>query len=82
MQISSIMRSGEYERQQIDQRSHFYLLGQPRHRTKEHTRHRHHVEWRLVVLGEMQAVEPASSAADEFQPLVEKLRERAVAMSM
>ncbi|MBN8937826.1 MAG: hypothetical protein J0I13_16430 [Rhizobiales bacterium] len=40
-------------------------------------RHRHHVERRLVVLGEVQAIETGFVCGlDERQPLVEKLRQR------
>ena len=69
------------QRQQIDQRPHLDALGRARHRAEEHARDRHHVERRLMVLGQMQAVEARLvRRLDELQPLVEQLRERPVAV--
>src|SRR5262249_15602663 len=72
---------GRIKRQQIDQRPEPYALGRARHRAEIDAGHRHHVERRSVVLGDVQAVDAGlGGGLDEGEPLVEERRERACAV--
>src|SRR3979411_1718903 len=68
------------ERQEVDQGAEPHAFGGARERPQIDARHRHHVERRGVVLGDVQAVDAGRlGGGGELQALVEELRERALA---
>ena len=69
------------KRQQIDQRPKPHALDGARDRPEVDARHRHHVQRRGVMLGDMQAINAGGFGGfHKLQTFVEQLRQRPVAM--
>jgi hypothetical protein len=67
------------ERQQVDERPEPHASGRAGDRAEVDAGHRHHVERRAVMLGDMQAIDAGFvGGGSEGEPLVEERRERAV----
>ena len=67
------------ERQQIDQRPEPHALGRARDRAEIDARHRHEIERRRMVLGDVQAIDAGLvGGGGEFQALVERGGDRAI----
>ncbi len=67
------------ERQQIDERPEPHALGRARDRAEIDARHRHEIERRRVMLGDVQAIDAGLvGGGGEFQALVERGGDRTV----